>query len=361
MGVYKEGKAKDGRQLWRIQVYRKGERRQRKIRGTKKEARDIEAALRIELENEMNRKLEPELPPTFSSFCVDTYKPHGKAHLSFLCWRNRKYQLARLCEFFGQHRLDEISAQRVETFKETRLATGRKPAGINDDLKVFRVVLQYAVDLGHAIDIPRWKKLQVQGRSRVQFWSADEVKDLLDACKAEAPDIHDLVLFIANTGVRKGEAIALRACSIDMDRRVVSVEPYEGYSTKSNSAREVPISDAIYGLCKEAVESGREWLFLCPATKKRYAFFPGRKWDKVVAEAGLKGGPHRLRHTYASHLVMATGDLFLVSKVLGHSHSRVSEIYAHLMPNHLARARTAVSFSSGTCEAESRPGLSVVR
>jgi hypothetical protein len=36
-------------------------------------------------------------------------------------------------------------------------------------------------------------------------------------------------------------------------------------------------------------------------------------------------------------------DLFLLAHVLGHSHQRVTELYAHLLPDHLARARNAVN------------------
>jgi len=35
--------------------------------------------------------------------------------------------------------------------------------------------------------------------------------------------------------------------------------------------------------------------------------------------------------------------LFLLAHVLGHSHQRVTELYAHLLPDHLARARNAVN------------------
>jgi hypothetical protein len=36
-------------------------------------------------------------------------------------------------------------------------------------------------------------------------------------------------------------------------------------------------------------------------------------------------------------------DLFLLAQVLGHSHQRVTELYTHLLPGHLARARNAVN------------------
>ena len=60
----------------------------------------------------------------------------------------------------------------------------------------------------------------------------------------------------------------------------------------------------------------------------------------------------KLRHSYASQLVLATRDLFLVSKLLGHTHSRVTEVYAHLMTDHLDRARDAVRYSWGGRDAE---------
>jgi hypothetical protein len=39
-------------------------------------------------------------------------------------------------------------------------------------------------------------------------------------------------------------------------------------------------------------------------------------------------------------------DLFLLARILGHSHTRVTEIYAHLLPDHLRRARNGVDVSA---------------
>jgi site-specific recombinase XerD len=47
---------------------------------------------------------------------------------------------------------------------------------------------------------------------------------------------------------------------------------------------------------------------------------------------------HDLRHTFASHLVMAGVDITTVSKLLGHKSLTMTLRYSHLAPNHLQNA-----------------------
>jgi len=73
------------------------------------------------------------------------------------------------------------------------------------------------------------------------------------------------------------------------------------------------------------------------------AYWPERKFNRAQTKAKLKGGPHTLRHTFSSHFLATQPDLFLLARVLGHSDVAVTKIYSHLLPDHLARARNAVS------------------
>ncbi len=41
---------------------------------------------------------------------------------------------------------------------------------------------------------------------------------------------------------------------------------------------------------------------------------------------------HTLRHTYASHLVQRGISLYVISRLLGHSSIKTTEIYSHLSP-----------------------------
>ena len=76
---------------------------------------------------------------------------------------------------------------------------------------------------------------------------------------------------------------------------------------------------------------------------ERYVDFPKDAFWAARDRARLDGGPHTLRQTFASLFLRSVPDLFLLAKVLGHSHQRVTELYTHLLPDHLARARNAVN------------------
>jgi hypothetical protein len=54
---------------------------------------------------------------------------------------------------------------------------------------------------------------------------------------------------------------------------------------------------------------------------------------------------HDLRHIFASHYVMAGGDIFTLQRILGHSTPQLtSDTYAHLSPDHLAREADRVAY-----------------
>ena len=59
----------------------------------------------------------------------------------------------------------------------------------------------------------------------------------------------------------------------------------------------------------------------------------------MLRQAGLRPLPHpfhALRHTFASHFVMAGGNILSLQKILGHSDIKITLLYAHLAPDYLA-------------------------
>ena len=331
------------RGAWRVVVFHEGRRVDRVIRGKKREAEEFEARLRLDLR--AGTSVENRVAPTFSDFCVTQYAPYAQLHLKPTTWKNRTYQIANLAEHFGALRLTKIRTDEVVRFARARVAAGRKPATVNNELKVLAAILAYAREIDVPCATPKMRKLKQRKRRQIESWTQAEVGRLYAACGDKAPDILPLVVCAANTGMRRGEIIALRSEDVDLQRRVIVVQASrdEDWSPKSERWREVPVNDVLLEWFTPE-RLARPWVFPCPSTGRRYAYWPQRKFDRSRDAANLQGGPHILRHTYASHLVLATRDLLLVARILGHSHERVTELYAHLLPDHLSAAREALCF-----------------
>ena len=53
-------------------------------------------------------------------------------------------------------------------------------------------------------------------------------------------------------------------------------------------------------------------------------------YRRIFALAGVRGSPHSIRHTFATEYLRAGGDLYRLSRILGHSNTRITERYIHL-------------------------------
>jgi integrase len=83
-------------------------------------------------------------------------------------------------------------------------------------------------------------------------------------------------------------------------------------------------------------------VFPC-STGERWKSWPKNQFDRARGKAKLEGGPHTLRHTFASHFLARQPDLGLLAEILGHSEEAVTRLYQHMLPERLARARNVVS------------------
>jgi site-specific recombinase XerD len=80
------------------------------------------------------------------------------------------------------------------------------------------------------------------------------------------------------------------------------------------------------------------YVFYDHATGKPYQDVK-RSFKTALKNAGIRDFHfHDLRHTFASHLVMAGVDLTTVSRLLGHKSLTMTLRYAHLAPSHMVKA-----------------------
>lgn len=150
---------------------------------------------------------------------------------------------------------------------------------------------------------------------------------------------------IYSCGLRISELVGLQVADVDWDERIVRVRG------KGRKERLVPIGETAL----RAIESywGRlperpqdvSPVFLSES-KQRTPVNGGvlaRRLKTYLALAGLDPGitPHKLRHSYATHLLDAGADLRSVQELLGHAHLETTQVYTHVTTDRLKRAYTA--------------------
>ena len=150
---------------------------------------------------------------------------------------------------------------------------------------------------------------------------------------------------IYSCGLRISELCGLVAQDIDWNERLVRVRG------KGKKERLIPIGqtalEAIrnyWGLLPQ-LPAGESPVFLA-GPKKRTPVSPRHlqlRLKKYLAVAGLDPSltPHKLRHSYATHLLDRGADLRSVQELLGHAHLVTTQVYTHLTTERLKRAYDA--------------------
>jgi len=326
----------------RIVIWASGRSQEWIIEGTKADGDKFEARKRLELKPQTT---DHRGAPRFSELC-ELYAIHAEQHLKESTWQKvRIYQVATLVEHLAGTKVDTFSTDIIDRYKRERLSEKHrgKPVratAINNELRVLSAIFSWGRAAGYQIPDLKWKKLAVRGADRVKFWTRPELERIFTATRELYPELLPMFIFLANTGCRKGEALAAEWSWIDFEANLIRIEASEYWQPKSGKSRDVPLSDGV-----RAVLSGprkHQTVVFPNHYGQRFLGFPKDSFWAILKRAGVHGHPHMFRHTYASNFLAAVPDMKLLAEILGHSTTRVTEIYAHLLPGRLDRAKNAV-------------------
>jgi len=338
MPVYKKDKDR-----WRVVIAQGGRRQDFVIRGTRADAIAFEARTRAGLERSGTKLAESRVAPRFCDFCVETYRAHAEMQLRASTWKIRQYHVATLVGHLGDRQLTDLDNAAIESFKRARHSEGKAARTINAELASLQAILSYARRIGVPCTKPDFLWLRTVKSKRAKPWSSEEIDRLFRAAQEDALFLVPLMTFLVNTGCRKTEALHVTWEHIDFERGLVRIWPSDEWRPKDDEPREIPMSDTLRAMLLSLKRTSR---FVFPAAGgDRYAFWPKRSFDRVRDLAGLTGGAHTLRHTFASHFLASQPDVFLLARILGHDDTAVTRIYSHLLPGHLDRARNAVNIA----------------
>lgn len=189
-------------------------------------------------------------------------------------------------------------------------------------------------------DLDFTKAKTPEAKERVRELSFDEQDRLFEHLRE---DMRPMVTFALMTGARRGTICALRWKDIndDTDRMTFQV--------KGGGTQSFPVTAEIRALLsalpRSNVPGHRRLVFtyLNKITLERMPYMDGggvwEDWAKAVRAAGIEDFRfHDLRHTFATRMLRATGNLKIVSRLLGHANIETTMRYAHVLDSDLADA-----------------------
>ena len=290
--------------------------------------------------------------------------------------RNTDVTLKELCEAYTKAQKETVKEQ-TAMYNERKLRTVQKllgastlvsalnapyvrrklsaerPETYNERLTRFKALMRWAyreelvTDISYLDKLPRAKAPTAKEKDKDKYLERDELKKLLDSMKVE--DWQLLTRFLALSGLRIGEALALNEDDVDFQTRRIRVcktlvKDTQTISTPKTetSTRFVSMQDELYECCLDVIK--RKWKIFQITGKRSDLFFPDANRNYICYDVyskyfrenteriiGRRLTVHALRHTHVALLAESGIPLDVISRRLGHANSEITkDIYFHV-------------------------------
>jgi len=281
-----------------------------------------------------------------------TQRNYRQALLEFHKWHKEERKQAPLWEklerddfrsylrFLGRHELGRAAIQlrfcALRTFYKFLIRHGVVPASPIKNLALPKLAKR----------LPKFltaKQMEDLLAAPLKLLAPPDQKDSARAAAALACRRDVAILeTIYSCGLRISELCGLVAGDIDWNERLVRVRG------KGRKERLIPIGETALAAIKTYWDllpqppGGESPVFFASAKKLRpvSARDLQLRLKKYLALPGLDPHltPHKLRHSYATHMLDAGADLRSVQELLGHAHLATTQVYTHVTTERLKRA-----------------------
>jgi integrase/recombinase XerD len=290
----------------------------------------------------------PGKAPTPLARLVDDYLAHCRARgLSVKTWRDAyRYALVEVflpwCAAQGISEPSQLTSRVLERFTTKLLEEGGRrgrlsKASINSYGRSVKGFLSWAESEG---ELKEGVKVQVPKLKRkvIDVLTRDEIQAMENAGKTERDKL--LVRVLADTGIRLGELLGLRAADIVESARGQSGLKVRG---KGEAERLVPLSPQLTRRLRRYLTgrhaAGRDPIFV--AVRKGpagdYPPLTQSGAEQAIRLLAIAAGierrvyPHLFRHSYATHALRRGMNVLNLQRILGHSSlTMIQAVYAHL-------------------------------
>ena len=160
----------------------------------------------------------------------------------------------------------------------------------------------------------------------------EEIELIVDSLDGDGPlglRNHALVELVYSAGLRSAEAVGLDLADVDFEQEHVRVRG------KGGKERVVPLGEEAAHVVARYLRDARPELAR-GANDALFLSTRGRRLDTSTLRR-LLPHPHRLRHSFATHLLEGGADLRTIQELLGHSSLSTTQIYSHVDARRLRR------------------------
>ena len=250
----------------------------------------------------------------------------------------------------GDIKLPEITSAQISALLLDMQGKGKAHATV---VKVYTILnslfkMAYLSDMiarnpMDKVERPKPRKDEIKPQT-AQAYTAQEVRDILTALEGEPLKWRAFIHLLLDTGVRRGEALAVQWEDIDFQENTILIcrnlcyTPDKGIyldTPKNGRCRMVDVGEDTLQLLKQIREqqgAGGKYIFTQDnSLEPMHPTSPTHYFRQFSKRNGIKDfHPHKLRHTFASVAITAGADVVSVSETLGHSDTAVTlRMYTH--------------------------------
>jgi len=239
--------------------------------------------------------------------------------------------------------IEMIERQHIQNYLIELYERGLNTKSVARQLSAIRTFHQYLIiekiSEKNPCDLIESPKLS---RDLPEILSIDEVDRLLESFRQDkAGDIRNraMVELLYASGLRVSELLNLKLDDLHLSMQFIKCQG------KGSKERLVPIGEVATEILELYLTTSRPELMKTPTNLLFLNRFGERMtrqgfWKILKKQAQLAGitkvlSPHKLRHSFATHLIENGVDLRLVQEMLGHSDIATTQIYTHLSKEHL--------------------------
>jgi integrase/recombinase XerD len=207
------------------------------------------------------------------------------------------------------------------------LADGVSPVSVNAYLRGFKAYVRWLHAEGYLKEPLPIRFLKIEQKVLATL-TPDQVQRIMRYTPDGMNDrrIHTFVLLVLDTGMRLSEALNLTKDSLDFDNLVIKIRG------KGGKHRLVPFSTDCRKLVFRYLSRNDEADFVFSTRTgtgltERNTGRDMKELGRKLRITGVRFSPHTLRHTFAVTFLRNGGDIYMLSRILGHASITTTTVY----------------------------------